>query len=92
MSEYYLPALKRLETEQARNAQDQRLAVLEQRVQEAEQRALQNDTSKMQYPSVYIIRPSLFYPPMLPCPNNVSRGPTRDAVSGNLPRMYGTIR
>ena len=63
VSEYYLPTLKRYEEDQAQQARDQRIADLEKRVQDAEQRVLMNDTRKMQYPSLYIIQPTMWYRP-----------------------------
>lgn len=63
VSEYYLPTLKRYEEDQTQQARDQRIADLEKRVQEAEQRVLMNDTRKMQYPSLYIIQPTMWYRP-----------------------------
>lgn len=85
---YYLPALKRLEEEQTSQAQEQRIASLEQRVQDAEQRVLMNDTRKMQYPSVYIIQPSVWYRP--PCGTeglprrDHLHGPQRGNVTGGV--------
>jgi hypothetical protein len=92
VAEYYLPALKRFEAEQARAAQEQRIATLEQRVQAAEQRVLMNDTRRMQYPDYYLVQPSIYYPRAFPLPgpphHTQPQGPSREAVSGMLPRMY----
>ena len=91
VSEYYLPALKRLEAEQARTAQEQRIAILEQRVLNAEQRALMNDTSKMQYPDYYFIQPTVYYPPVFRPPCNPPRGPSRDTPASPTIRAYQAI-
>jgi hypothetical protein len=80
VSEYYLPTLKRYEEEQAQQARDQRIADLEKRVQDAEQRVLLNDTRQMQYPSLYIIQPSMWYRP--PC--GIHGAPRRDHPPGPL--------
>ena len=91
---YYLPALKRFEAEQAREAQDQRIAALEQRVQNAELRALQNDTSKWQYPDYYYYPTSIFAPslfrPLGTRPHEPPHGPIRDAASRNTIRADQT--
>jgi hypothetical protein len=86
VAEYYLPTLKRYEEEQAQQARDQRIADLEKRVQDAEQRVLMSDTRQMQYPSLYIIQPSMWYRP--PCGINGAprrehpHGPLRSSVGG----------
>ena len=80
VSEYYLPTLNRYEEEQAQQVRDQRIADMEKRVQDAEQRVLLNDTRQMQYPSLYIIQPSMWYRP--PC--GIHGAPRRDHPPGPL--------
>ena len=87
VSEYFLPTLKRYEEDQAQQARDQRLADLEKRVLDAEQRVLLNDTRQMQYPSLYIIQPSLWYRP--PC--GIHGAPRREPPPGPLRSGVGGL-